>query len=82
MANTSELTPIALTQDDINLITRALRVMAQDTGFSTIRDAATNLIEYIESENDNAKTSKEADAIIDMVENKRMNPTVYKTMKG
>lgn len=77
MAST-DLTPIALTQDDIMLITRALRIMSQDTGFSTIRDAAKNLIEYIENENKISEDIKDADAIIDMVENRRMNDRVIK----
>lgn len=55
MAHSTDLTPIALTQDDIMLIQRALRLMSEQTGFSTIRDDSRALIDYIERENENAK---------------------------
>ena len=45
------LKPIALTQEDINLITYALRRLKETTAYSTIKSDAENLIEYIEREN-------------------------------
>jgi predicted MarR family transcription regulator len=48
---TTQLQSIALTQDDIDLITYALRKLYNETGFSTLRDNAKDLIEYIEKEN-------------------------------
>lgn len=55
MAHSTDLIPIPLTQDDILLIQRALRLMSEQTGFSTIRDDSRALIDYIERENENAK---------------------------
>jgi len=48
---TTELKSIPLTQEDINLITFALRKLSETTGFKDLRDDSKNLIEYIESEN-------------------------------
>ena len=45
------LTSIGLTQSDIHLITFALRRLSEETAFSTTKDDAENLIEYIELEN-------------------------------
>jgi hypothetical protein len=47
MSNTT-LYPIALRQEDINLITFALRRLENNTSFPIIKDEAQNLISYIE----------------------------------
>jgi hypothetical protein len=44
------LTSYALSQQDIDLITFALRRLAENTGFETMKKEATELIEYIERE--------------------------------
>lgn len=45
------LTLIPLTQDDINLITFALRRLSKETGFADMKGAAEDLTQYIEKEN-------------------------------
>lgn len=44
---------ISLTQDDINIITYALRKLAKDTGLLALKEDAENLINYIKEENKN-----------------------------
>jgi hypothetical protein len=45
-----ELYNIPLTLDDINMITRALRNLAEDTAFLNLKRDAYNLLRYVESE--------------------------------
>ena len=49
--HSTDLKSIPLTQDDINLITYALRRLSESVIFSTMRGDSVNLIEYIEREN-------------------------------
>lgn len=49
--SSSDLTAIALTQEDINLITFTLRRFAKESAFSTNRVEAEKLIIYIERVN-------------------------------
>ncbi len=44
----AELKTYSFTQEDINLITFALRQLSSNTGFSNIKDDAENLIEFTE----------------------------------
>ena len=48
-----DLKTIPLTQEDIDLITFALRRLKKDAAFSNLRDDAAELIKYIERENKN-----------------------------
>ena len=49
--HSTDLKSIPLTQDDINLITYALRRLSESVIFSTMRGDSVNLIEHIEREN-------------------------------
>lgn len=49
--SSSDLTAIALTQEDINIITYSLRKLSKDAAFSTLRNDAAKLIIYIERVN-------------------------------
>jgi len=51
MSNKTDLKAIPLTQEDISLITFALRKLAKSTVFGQIQMGAKDLIEYIEKEN-------------------------------
>lgn len=49
----------ALNEADVNLITFALRRFSETTMFSNLRDETTNLIEYIERETKEKKSTKQ-----------------------
>ncbi len=53
MKNDNTLTSYPFTDEDINLITFALRKLADNTGFGNLKNEATELIAYIEREKTN-----------------------------